>query len=148
MFLPYHLFLHLCNNHQFQAKIQIGNWILIAILLATTIYFIWIKSGILIGVSLVLLILIIERSIHTEYRLNKEELVIHKGRLSKDLVIGIKDIKRVERIRKFRIGNKALMSYLLIIYGDEKNAAILPDNEKEFINQLMKIKGISNENIL
>src|SRR5574344_1454350 len=104
----------------FQARIQISNWILIIALVAITIYFIWEKNGILITLSLLFLLLIIERGIHTEYRLNNESLTIHKGRLSKDIIIPIEQIKRIERIRKFRTGKKALITYLVVVYSDEK----------------------------
>ena len=126
--------------HTFHARIPFGNWILIVALLVLTIYFMWGASGFYIGLSLVLLMVVIERSIHTEYRLTPTELVVYKGKLVKNKVISMADIKRVERIRRIRIGNKALIDYLIIVYGDEKMLPIIPQNEEDFIRQLMKIK--------
>lgn len=102
----------------------------------------WEKLPILFAFAILLLLVVIERSIHTEYKLTKDTLTIHNGRLSKDRVILVKDIKRVERLKKFRFGRKALITYLVIVYGDNKSVGIIPQSEEDFIKQLLKIKGL------
>ena len=124
----------------YRARLQITNWILIILLSALTIYLIWEGNGLLIAASLVFLLIVIERSIHTEYKLSQDELTISNGKLSKTVVIPVSDIKRIERIRKVRIGRKALITYLIIVYGDEKSVSVIPQHEEDFINQIMKIK--------
>ena len=54
------------STRTYRARVQVGNWVLIAILSALTIYLIWDGNGLLIAGSLLLLLLIIERTIHTE----------------------------------------------------------------------------------
>ena len=124
----------------YRARLQTGNWILIILISALTIYLIWEGNGLLIAASLVFLLIIIERSVHTEYKLSQTELSIDNGKLSKTISIPISDIKRIERIRKFRIGHKAIFSYLIIVYGDEKTVSVIPQHEEDFINQIMKIR--------
>lgn len=124
----------------YRARLQTGNWILIILISALTIYLIWEGNGLLIAASLVFLLIIIERSVHTEYKLSQTELSIDNGKLSKTISIPISDIKRIERIRKFRIGHKAIISYLIIVYGDEKTISVIPQHEEDFINQIMKIR--------
>lgn len=124
----------------YRARLQITNWILIILLSALTIYLIWEGNGLLIAASLVFLLIVIERSIHTEYKLSQDELTISNGKLSKTVVVPVSDIKRIERIRKVRIGRKALITYLIIVYGDEKSVSVIPQHEEDFINQIMKIK--------
>lgn len=128
------------STRTFQARIQLGNWVMIFLLLVLTIYFMWEKHAIFFALSILLLLVIIERSIHTEYRLTKDTLTIHNGRLSKDRTIPVKDIKRVERLKKFRVGKKALITYLVIVYGDNKTVGIIPQSEDDFIKQLLKVK--------
>jgi len=124
----------------YQARILVGNWILIVALLASVLYFFWLTNGLLIALSLVILMVVIERTIHTEYRLSSQSLLIHRGRLSADLIIPMTDILRVERIRRFRIGRRAWLTYLVIVYENEKTVAIMPRHEDDFISQLMTIK--------
>lgn len=124
----------------YRARLQAGNWILIILISALTIYLIWEGNGLLIAASLVFLLIIIERSVHTEYKISQTELIIDNGKLSKTINIPISNIKRIERIRKFRIGHKAIISYLIIVYGDEKTVSVIPQHEEDFIYQIMKIR--------
>jgi len=127
-------------THTYRARLQTSNWILIILLSALTIYLIWESNGLLIAASLLCLLIIIERSIHTEYKLSQNELTISHGKLSKTIVIPVSDIKRIERIRKLRIGHRALVSYLIIVYGNEKTVSVIPQHEEDFINHIVKIK--------
>lgn len=124
----------------YRVRLQITNWILIILLSVLTVYLIWEGNGLLIAASLVFLLIVIERSIHTEYKLSQTELTISNGKLSKIVVVPVSDIKRIERIRKVRIGHKALITYLIVVYGDEKTVSVIPQHEEDFINQIMKIK--------
>lgn len=128
------------STRTYRARVQVGNWILIAILSALTIYLIWEGNGLLIAGSLLLLLVIIERTIHTEYQLNEENLTVNNGKLSKRQIIPMESIKRIERIRRIRIGKQALISYLLIVYGDDKTVVVMPKEEEAFIKQIMELK--------
>ena len=52
------------STRTYRVRIQVSNWILIAVLSALTIYLIWEGNGLLIAGSLLLLLIVIERSIH------------------------------------------------------------------------------------
>ena len=133
------------STRTYHARVQVGNWVLIAILSALTIYLIWDGNGLLIAGSLLLLLLIIERTIHTEYQLSEESLTVNNGKLSKRLVVPMDSIKRIERIRRIRIGKKALITYLLIVYGENRTVAVMPKEEEAFIKQIMDIKKYGTE---
>lgn len=133
------------STRTYRARVQVGNWVLIAILSALTIYLIWDGNGLLIAGSLLLLLLIIERTIHTEYQLSEESLTVNNGKLSKRLVVPMDSIKRIERIRRIRIGKKALITYLLIVYGEDRTVAVMPKEEEAFIKQIMDIKKYGTE---
>ena len=134
------------STRTYRARVQVGNWVLIAILSALTIYLIWDGNGLLIAGSLLLLLLIIERTIHTEYQLSEESLTVNNGKLSKRLVVPMDSIKRIERIRRIRIGKNALITYLLIVYGEDRTVAVMPKEEEAFIKQIMDIKKYGTEN--
>lgn len=127
-------------TYTFRARIQPSNWILIALLLVATIFFMWQGSGVLCLFPLLLLLLVIERTIHTEYRLSHESLIVTHGRLSRDIVIPVSSIERVEMIRRLRIGKKALITYLLVVCEGERSFAVIPQNEDEFISRLSIIR--------
>ena len=133
------------STRTYHARVQVGNWVLIAILSALTIYLIWDGNGLLIAGSLLLLLLIIERTIHTEYQLSEESLTVNNGKLSKRLVVPMDSIKRIERIRRIRIGENALITYLLIVYGENRTVAVMPKEEEAFIKQIMDIKKYGTE---
>lgn len=133
------------STRTYRARVQVGNWVLIAILSALTIYLIWDGNGLLIAGSLLLLLLIIERTIHTEYQLSEESLTVNNGKLSKRLVVPMDSIKRIERIRRIRIGKNALITYLLIVYGENRTVAVMPKEEEAFIKQIMDIKKYGTE---
>lgn len=133
------------STRTYHARVQVGNWVLIAILSALTIYLIWDGNGLLIAGSLLLLLLIIERTIHTEYQLSEESLTVNNGKLSKRLVVPMDSIKRIERIRRIRIGKNALITYLLIVYGENRTVAVMPKEEEAFIKQIMDIKKYGTE---
>lgn len=125
----------------FHARIQVGNWILIFMLLIVSVYFIWIKIGLLIAVSLLLSLLVIERSIRTEYRLCHDSLVIHRGRLSKDIVIPMADIRSLTKTYHFKIGDRLFSSYVIVGCADKRNIVAFPDNIDGFIKQIQEIKA-------
>ena len=54
-------------------------------------------------------------------------------------------IKRIERIRRIRIGKNALITYLLIVYGEDRTVAVMPKEEEAFIKQIMDIKKYGTE---
>jgi len=133
------------SKRTYHARVQVGNWVLIGILTALTIYLIWEGNGLLIAGAILLLLVIIERSVHSEYVVDGENLTVERGKLSKRLVIPMDSIRRIEKIRKIRIGREALISYLVIVYGDERSVAVMPKDEEGFVRHIMEIKKYGTE---
>ncbi len=113
-------------------------------LLIVCVYSIWIKTGLLIAVSLILTLLVIERSIHTEYRVSRDSLVVHRGRLSKDVVIPMSDIRSMVKTCRFKAGSRMFSPYIIVEYGNMKNIAVFPDNIDGFISLVQDIKEKRN----
>lgn len=136
-------------NRQFQGKIHFGSYVLLLALLSAGISLVWQTSvmskqmvGILFAVDLVMMIIIVERMVHTTYSVIKHGdtwlLNIHKGKLSKDIIIDLRDIDRIDRINKLRLGGKPLQTFLVIVLKNNKEYYITPKNEEEFIKCIAK----------
>lgn len=126
-------------NRVFQAKIQAGNWILLAAVFAASVHFMWHMNGLLILLSLLLMIIVIERIIHSRYTLTHDGmLMIERGRFSRKQQFAVADIERIERISGVRIMGKSLNSFLLITCSDGKQYAVTPRNEEDFLKCIEK----------
>ncbi|MCD8235687.1 MAG: PH domain-containing protein [Prevotellaceae bacterium] len=126
-------------NRVFQAKINIGNYILLTLLLLVAIHSMWHVNGILLCLSLLLLVVIIERMIHTTYTITTDgTLIISNGRFSKRKVVSLSDIDSIERIRGMRIGGKAISTSLLITCKNGKLFQVNPGNEDDFVKCVQK----------
>mgnify|MGYP004455041579 FL=1 len=128
-------------NRQFHAKVSMRSYVLLAALLSVAISFIWSTEhvarqwiGVVLAVVLLIMVVVIERIINTTYTITTEgTLVIHEGRFSKDVVISIGDIDRIDRINRYRIAGRPLLSYLVVVLSDGKEYGIMPKNEENFI---------------
>ena len=135
-------------NRQFQAKISIKHYALLAVLLSVAIYFVWHTEmlsyqgcGILMAVVLLLMVIVIERMIHTTYTITSDHtLIISNGRFSKKKNIHLDDIDRIDQIRRYRIGNKSLHTYLAIVLKNNTEYYITPRNEEDFIKCVIQKK--------
>ncbi len=126
-------------NRIFHARIQPASYLLLAILLGMTVYSVWIVNGILIALMLVLLVVVIERIIHTTYTVTTDNrLVIHTGRYSKDKTIHLADIRSVRRIESLRLFGRALRTFVLIETADGRILSLIPTDETGFINSINK----------
>lgn len=135
-------------NRQFQAKASFRHYALLAVLLSVAIYFAWHTesltrqwSGALIAITLLAMVIIVEKIIHSTYTITKQHtLVIHKGRFSKDKIIPLDDIDRIDRINRNRIGGKPMLTYLVIVLKDSTEYYINPKNEEDFIKCVIQKK--------
>lgn len=111
----------------------------IAIVGGMALYFLWNMMP-LCGVAMLLLLIVaIERVIHTTYTITTDgRLLISYGRFQRTKEIPLHDIRRVEKLRCFRIGRSCLITYLLVIYGNEKHVTVMPVKEDEFLETLQK----------
>lgn len=126
-------------NRVFQAKINIGNYILLILLLLVAIHSMWCVNGLLLCLSLLLLVVIIERMIHTTYTITTNGmLIINNGRFSRRKEVPLSDINSIERIRGMRIGGKTISTSLLITCKNGKIFQVSPRNEDDFVKCVQK----------
>ena len=130
----------LSPTRSFAARIGVGSIVLIVLLVVATIYMMWHGGGVAIGGGLLLTMLVVERTIHTEYRLEGGRLVVHSGRFARDRVVELDKIVRIERISRMRIGGRAWFSYLLLVLNDGGAVAVRPRDEEDFVEAMRKMK--------
>lgn len=95
--------------------------------------------GLCIALTLLLLVVVVERIIHTTYTLTAQGmLVVSHGRFSRATVVDLRQVRRVERCRRMRIGGHSLFAYLLVVYADERTVAVMPVDEEGFVRELSK----------
>lgn len=125
-------------NRIFHARIAAGQYLFLLIATVITIHEMWMKHAIMTILFMLLLIIAIERLIHTTYTLTSDgKLILFYGRFSRPREILLKDITSVERTSSMRIGRFAVMRYVLVKYGTQgKCAVLLPVKEDMFIKML------------
>lgn len=109
-----------------------------------TVFLLWDKYAFPAALTMIWLIVLIEKLIHTTYTITPDgKLLLYFGRFSRRREIVIKDIVSVERGSSMQVGRFALLRYVLVKYGNGKHEALLPVKEGEFIRLLeerMQIK--------
>lgn len=133
-------------NRIFHARIAAGQYLFLLIGTVAVIHEMWVKHAVMTILFMLLLIIAIERLIHTTYTLTTDDkLILFFGRFSRSKEILLKDITSVERASSMKIGRFAVMRYVLVKYGTEgKCAVVLPVKEELFIktltNRLSEVK--------
>lgn len=125
-------------NRIFHARIAAGQYLFLLIATAVTIHEMWMKHAVMAIIFMLLLIIAIERLIHTTYTLTADgRLILYFGRFTRSKEIFLKDIISVERSSSMKIGRFAVMRYVLVRYGTKgKCAVLLPVKEDMFIKML------------
>ncbi|MBQ6964596.1 MAG: PH domain-containing protein [Bacteroidaceae bacterium] len=140
-------------NRQFHSKVSFSNYVLLAALLSVAIYFVWNTealtrpvSGILIAAILLIMVILIERMIHTTYTIRTDRtLVIHRGRFAKEVVIPLDEIAHIDRINHLRIGGRALRTSLVLVLRNNTEHYITPINEEDFIQCIIQKRKKTEE---
>ena len=123
-------------NRIFHARIAAGQYLFVALAGAIAVYGLWEKQILIAVLFMLLLVVSIEKLIHTTYTVTADnKLLLFFGRFSRGKEILLKDITSVERTSSM-IGGFAVMRYVLVRYGEGKCAALLPVKEEEFIRLL------------
>ena len=126
-------------NRIFHARISFYMYLLIALVAAVAFYLLWNRMPIGGALMLLLLIVVIERVIHTTYTITTDgRLVVSYGRFQKPVEMPVNSIQRVEKLRSLRLGHHCLVEYLLICYDEHKHVAVMPVKEDEFLETLHK----------
>lgn len=131
-------------NRIFHARVAIGQYLFILLSTVIVVYELWEKHILLAAIFMLLLIVSIERLIHTTYTVTTDgRLLLYFGRFSRSKEIQLKDITAVERASSMRVGRWAVMRYVLVRYGEDKCEALLPVKEEEFIRLLGERNSLS-----
>ena len=121
-------------NRIFHARVPWYTLFFLILLAGITIWAYWERLGLLAATALLLMVILIERTIHTTYTITTDGLLrIHRGRFAKDMIIRLAEIHRIEYIHSARIGSIYMKRYLLIHYGDNKTLSLIPSHEEEFV---------------
>lgn len=125
-------------NRIFHARIAIGQYLFLVLTTIIVIYAMWMQHAVMAVLFMLLLVISIERLIHTTYTLTTDDrLLLFYGRFSRSEEISLKDIISVERASSMKIGRFAVMRYVLVKYGTRgKCAVLLPVKEDMFIKTL------------
>lgn len=115
-----------------------GSWVLLAAALAATIFLMWnSRNGIVVCFMLLLLTIMIERIIHTNYTVTPDgKLIVHAGRFAKDKTIDLSQVKSVERIASMRLLGRAMRSCVVIECMDGRILSLIPKEEEKFVKNI------------
>lgn len=99
-------------NRIFHARIAIGQYLFLVLTTIIVIYAMWMQHAVMAVLFMLLLVIAIERLIHTTYTLTTDDrLLLFYGRFSRSEEISLKDIISVERASSMKIGRFAVMRY-------------------------------------
>jgi len=126
-------------NRIFHARIIWYQQIYLLLLALITIFLIWEKNALFALLFALLMVVLIERIIHTTYTVTSDgELILYFGRFSKKRKIAIAEILSIEKANSMQLGGFSITKYVLIRYGYKKYVAVLPVHEQEFIELIEK----------
>ena len=126
-------------NRIFHARIAWYQYLILIILGANTFALLWMKHILLALLMALALIVIIEMVIHTTYTVTSgNELILSYGRFTRKKIIPIKEIVSMEKCHSMKFGNFSVPEYVLIQYGREKYASVVPVKEREFMELVEK----------
>ena len=127
----------------FHARITFGQYLFLLLVTGMTFWSLWEKQIWLAIVFAALLIVSIEKLIHTTYTLTADgNLVLYYGRFMKGKTIPLTKITAVERAHSMNLFGFKLMRCVLVHYAN-KTEAIMPVKEEEFITKVTKFSGLS-----
>ena len=129
-------------NRIFHARIAAGQYLFVILAGTIAVYGLWEKNILVAVLFMLLLVVSIEKLIHTTYTVTPDgKLVLSFGRFSRSKEILMKDITSVERASSMQVGRFAVMRYVLVKYGEGKCVVLLPVKEEEFIRLLEERRG-------
>jgi hypothetical protein len=129
-------------NRIFHARIAIGQYLFLLLVAGVTVWALWDKHIVLAVLMVFLLVLSIEKLIHTTYTLTSDgHLVLYYGRFMKGKTISLQEVTGVERVCQIRLFGVGLMRCVLVHHGN-KTEALMPVKEEEFIEVINKKRMI------
>ena len=125
-------------NRLFNAKVEPGSWVLLLAVLVVTAFLMWTsRNGVVICIMLLLLVVLVERIIHTNYTVTSEgKLIVHSGRFSKDKTIDLAQVRSVKRMAAMRIFGREFRSFVVIECTDGRVLSLIPREEEKFMKHV------------
>ena len=129
-------------NRIFHARIAIGQYLFLFLVAGMTVWALWDKHIVLALIMAAILIVGIEKLIHTTYTLTSDgNLVLYYGRFMKGKTISLQEVTGVESVCQIRLFGVGLMRCVLVHHGN-KTEALMPVKEEEFIEVINKKRTI------
>ncbi|MDD3036482.1 PH domain-containing protein [Bacteroides sp.] len=126
-------------NRIFHARIAWYQYFLLAVLTVNAVGALWCKYILPAVLFMLMLIIVIEQIIHTLYTVTSDgTLEISRGRFIRKKVIPIAEITIIKKCHSMKVGCFSVTNYILIEYGKEKFASVMPIKECEFIQLIEK----------
>lgn len=125
----------------FHARIRWQSWLYLVLILFVAVYAGWHRMPVVMTLAFLGLILVIERIVHTSYRITDTRLVVHTTRFRPDTVVPLASVVRIDRVRGLRLFGRDLNPALLVVYrvetdteGKTRELAVVPQNETDFVD--------------
>ncbi len=126
-------------NRIFHARIAWYQYLVVVVLAVNAVSSLWHKNILLAVPMMLLLIVIIEQIIHTQYIVTSDGVVqLFYGRFLRKKIIPINEITSIGRYRSVKFGPFSATHYVLIEYGKRKTAWAIPVKEEEFVEYIEK----------
>ena len=129
-------------NRIFHARIAIGQYLFLFLVAGMTVWALWDKHIVLALIMAAILIVGIEKLIHTTYTVTSDgNLVLYYGRFMAGKTISLQEVTGVESVCQIRLFGVGLMRCVLVHHGN-KTEALMPVKEEEFIEVINKKRTI------
>ena len=122
-------------TRSFHHRTTVGAVCGILLFLLLALYAFWIKNAVVGLVMAFLLIVLVERTLHSEYIISDGKLIINNGKLARAKTINIQEIHDCKPMTSVF----GLVRYLLLTYGaSDRMISVQLQNEAAFITTLQK----------
>lgn len=122
-------------TRSFHHRTTVGAMCGILLFLLLALYAFWIKNAVVGLIMAFLLIVLVERTLHSEYIISDGKLIINNGKLARAKTINIQEIHDCKPMTSVF----GLVRYLLLTYGaSDRMISVQPQNEAAFITTLQK----------
>ena len=126
-------------NRVFHARILLGHYLALGVFAYLLIHAFWVHSALLALLCMVVLVLVVERIVHTQYTVTADgKLLVDRGRFSKLKEIAPADILRVEQAKAPLLGRLLVSHCVLVHCKGGKILTLVPVKEEEFVRVLRK----------
>ena len=126
-------------NRIFHARIAWYQYFLLVVLTVNMVGALWCKIILPAVLLMLMVIVVIEQIIHTLYTVTPEGMLeVYRGRFIRKKIIPISEITAIRKHNSMRIGRFSVTDYILIEYGKDKFASVMPVKEKEFVELIEK----------